>query len=127
MVRPVYARQSSDPARAVYGAGIGIGLSDVGNQRWHQNSPGIEDNAENGALFGSTLAAGDFDGNGKADLAVGVSGEDIGNLVDAGAVNVLYGIGTGLDAANDQFWNQNSVVNGVNILDNSEPGDHFGG
>src|ERR671912_1857643 len=36
-------------------------------------------------------AAGDFNGDGFADLAVGAPGEDVGAAGDAGAVNVLYG------------------------------------
>ncbi|MCI0457142.1 MAG: hypothetical protein L0Z62_09200, partial [Gemmataceae bacterium] len=109
--------------------GSDLGLTDVGNQRWHQDSPGIKDSAEESDFFGSTLAAGDFDNNGKADLAVGVPGEDIDTIGDAGAVNVLYGAdaGTGLDAADDQFWNQDSVDDLIDILDLAESGDGFGG
>ena len=45
--------------------------------------------------FGAALAAGDFDGDGRDDLAVGVPGESVGAVDDAGAVNVLYGTASG--------------------------------
>ena len=48
----------------------------------------------------------DFNGDGYADLAVGVPSEDIGSKVDAGAVNVLYGSSKGLTADGDQYWNE---------------------
>ncbi|HEY6569669.1 MAG TPA: hypothetical protein VIZ22_05235 [Candidatus Limnocylindrales bacterium] len=50
----------------------------------------------------------DFDGDGYADLAIGVQGEDIGSEFDAGAINVLYGTSNGPAAGGDQFWSQDS-------------------
>lgn len=46
---------------------------------------------------------GDYNGDGFADLAIGVPGEDPGGVAGSGAVNVLYGSGTGLTAAGDHF------------------------
>jgi len=129
---------SDDLAVGVFGEDIGIisdagavnvlygsspsGLSSTGDQLWHQDSSGILDTAEEGDLFGDTLAAGDFNGDGSDDLAVGVSREDIGIISDAGAVNVLYGSATGLSSTGDQFWHQDSS----GILDTAEEGDSFG-
>ena len=45
-----------------------------------------------------------FDGNGCADLAVGVPYEDVGAVLDAGALNILYGSAGGLSATGDQIW-----------------------
>ena len=39
--------------------------------------------------FGNSLGAGDFNGDGMADLAVGVQYEDVGSNVNAGAVNII--------------------------------------
>jgi hypothetical protein len=66
----------------------------------------------------------DFDGDGYADLAVGVPGEDLGSRAsrrDAGAVQVLYGSRNG-PSARDQVWHQSRRgIKGV-----AERGDHFG-
>ena len=98
------------------------GLTEVGDQMWHQNTAGVVALAEAGDRFGSQLTAGDFDNDGYDDLAVGVPGEGIGSIAEAGAVNVLFGSASGLTAAGSQFWNQNTVdVRGI-----AEAGDHFG-
>ena len=66
----------------------------------------------------AAAAPSDFDGDGSADLAVGVPGEDIGSHEDAGAVNVLYGASGGLSAAGDQLWSQDAP----GVLGTSEGG-----
>ncbi|MEM4320835.1 MAG: FG-GAP repeat protein [Candidatus Nitrosocaldus sp.] len=71
-----------------------------------------------------SLAAGDFNGDGYTDLAVGVPFESVVSVLDAGAVNILYGSSSGLQASSpdDQFWHQDSPnVDGV-----AESGDGFG-
>ena len=82
------------------------GLTSDGNQFWHQDSPGIEGMAEDSDWFGKALASGDFNGDGAADLAIGVPYEDLVAGADAaGMVNVLYAGGSGvLGAAGNQRW-----------------------
>src|SRR6185503_13408667 len=75
----------------------------------------------------SGVAKGDFNGDGFADLAIGVPEEDTGGAEDAGAVNVIYGSASGLTATDPnvpapQFWSQNST----GISGASEAGDRFG-
>jgi hypothetical protein len=49
----------------------------------------------------------DFVNDGADDLAVGVPGENVGSVVDAGSVNVLYGsTGTGLSRIGSQLFTQ---------------------
>jgi FG-GAP repeat len=100
--------------------GSASGLSGVGAQLFTQNSPGVGSSAETGDAFGAALAAGDFNGDGFADLAVGLPFE-VG-VVRAGAVNVLYGSATGLSGGGSQLWTQNSP----GVVDSSEAGDRFG-
>jgi hypothetical protein len=93
-------------AQVLFGAAAG--LSGVGSQLWHQNSASVEGVAEPGNAFGSSLAAGNFDGDRYGDLVAGVPGEAIGGITSAGAVNVLYGSGNGPSGAGDQLWHQDS-------------------
>jgi hypothetical protein len=94
------------------------GLTAAGNQLWTQDSPGIRDTAEAGDHFGASLAVGDFNGDGYADLAVGVPGEDVSGVSDAGAVNVIYGGPSGLTSTGNQFL--------AGALYGPQSGDHFG-
>ncbi|HEV8241486.1 MAG TPA: hypothetical protein VGS57_19140 [Thermoanaerobaculia bacterium] len=48
------------------------------------------DASQPGQHAGTALAAGDFDGSGRPDLAIGVPRYDLGSQVDAGADVVLY-------------------------------------
>jgi hypothetical protein len=114
--------QAADAGAVVILYGGPAGLSATNAQFWSQDSPGIEGTAEAGDNFGSALAVGDFNGDGFADLAIGIPGEDVGPIVDAGAVNVLYGAPQGLTALGNQVWDQNrQFVEGA-----AEEGDHFG-
>jgi hypothetical protein len=67
--------------------GAGSGLSGSGAQLFAQVGGTIEFRDR----FGEALAAGDFNGDGVADLAAGASGENVGSVEDAGAVSVLPG------------------------------------
>jgi len=98
------ASSSAGSINVLYGSGAG--LSSTGNQVWDQDSPGIAGGPEGGDSFGNALAAGFFSNDGYADLAIGVAGEDIGALVDAGAVNVIYGSSSGLTSAGNQIWDE---------------------
>lgn len=120
-----------------------VGLTSA-TQTWSQNSPGIFGGAEGapdrrfnskdewGDRFGFSLAAGDFDGDGKDDLAIGTPGERFGmggiSNVPGGAVNVLYGSQSGLTAVMNQFWDQNGTENEsqFNLEGGIEAGDQFG-
>jgi len=76
---------------------------------------------EAGDDFGNALTAGDFNGDGFDDVAVGVPGEDVGAAVDAGAVVLLLGTPAGITDAGAQFITQESGPLGA-----SEEGDRFG-
>src|SRR5206468_3948105 len=52
----------------------------------------------------------DFNADGLLDQAIGVPNEDVGTLVDAGAVDAMYGSTAGLQTVTPQgqFWTQDS-------------------
>jgi hypothetical protein len=99
--------------------GSPAGLTTAGVQRWTAANFGYEDEQ-----FGVSLAAGDFDGDGYGDLAVG-SGllSTVGGFGgNAGAVRIIYGSSRGLSQARSQQWSQSSP----GIRGGSELGDGFG-
>ena len=89
---------------AVFAGGVNViygsaaGLTANCNQFWSQISPGILGEPDPDPIdfkafekFGSSLAVGDFNNDGRDDLAIGVPGDWVGGIDDAGAVNVIYG------------------------------------
>ncbi|EDY84040.1 FG-GAP repeat domain protein [Verrucomicrobiia bacterium DG1235] len=76
-----------------YGSNDGLDQDIFVSQAGFSGGEDIRGATETNDYFGESLAAGDFNGDGTDDLAIGVPGEDIGTIVDGGAVNVLYGIG----------------------------------
>jgi hypothetical protein len=91
-----------------------------GNQFWNQMNR-LPGKAERGDHFGWALAAADFGGGQRDDLAVGVPDEDVVS-VNAGAVNLLYGSGSGLTAGRAQLWHQGSP----GVQGDPEAFDRFG-
>jgi hypothetical protein len=73
---------------------------------------------EAGDRFGASLAAGDFNNDGYADLAVGIPGEAVGSLAGAGAVAYFLGGGSGLRTG---VWRDQEPTGGA-----AEAGDTFG-
>ncbi len=86
----------------VYGSSRGLDASEV----WSQDSTGIFETAEAGDNFGKALTAGDYDGDGYDNLAVGAPGEDVSGVDDSGMVNVLRGSASGLTDAGDVLVSQ---------------------
>ncbi|HEV8715924.1 MAG TPA: hypothetical protein VGX03_24235 [Candidatus Binatia bacterium] len=115
---------NNQPSQGLNAGGVGVmygspsGLTSQFSQHWTQALIGGA--SERGDLFGQALAAGDFNGDGRADLAIGVSGE--GQY--AGEVNVIYGSASGLGISlhPPQVFRQ-----GAPLADAAESGDEFGG
>jgi hypothetical protein len=72
--------------------------------------------------FGDILAAADVNGDGYADLAIGLPGEDTGQVQDTGAVVLLLGGKKGLTASDAQVISQDTP----GVPGKGEQGDGFG-
>jgi hypothetical protein len=97
-------------------------LTYTGNQFWHAGVDGLKTAFADDEQFGFKVAAGDFDGDGRDDLAIGVPRRPVSNLALAGAVQIIYGTADGLSVARARTFDQNTA----NIPDHAEFGDRFG-
>jgi hypothetical protein len=100
----------------------GAQLTTTDPQFWHQSSAGIDLPAQGDALFASALAAGDFDGDGFEDLAVGIPEYDLDEMFDVGMVLVMYGSANGPTTVGKDLWTQGHVL----LIDEGEEDDRFG-
>lgn len=90
--------------------------------RFTQNTTGVPGSSENEDYFGSAIAAGDVNGDGYADLAVGAGGEDLGTKRNAGTVTVLLGRAGGLSGTGAKSYSQDTS----GITGTPETDDLFG-
>jgi hypothetical protein len=104
--------QDAGAVNVLYGSAGG--LTGTGSQLFTQPVSAIEP----GDQFGAALAAGDFNNDTFADLAVGAPTEDVGSTPGAGAVSVLYGSAGGLTTGGAQTFTQ--------VGSRAEPDDEFG-
>jgi hypothetical protein len=103
-------------------AGSPQGLDNTAVTFIHQNTTGVADTAESIDMFGASLATGNFDGDLFPDLAVGVPGENVGSVADAGVVHIFFGSEGGITTAGDQIVQQGSL----GVQDAAEEFDTFG-
>ncbi|MEE1758797.1 FG-GAP and VCBS repeat-containing protein [Streptomyces sp. SP18BB07] len=85
-----------------------------------QASPDVGGAAEEGDDFGFALAAGDLDGDSRPELVVGVPGEDVGTMKDAGGYVVMNGTEHGLHGGLARSQST------PNMPGAAEAGDRFG-
>lgn len=103
-------------------AGSSSGLATSGAKWLTQDSPNVPGGSETGDEFGFSLAAGDFNGDQRSDLAVGVPYEDVDTATDTGTVDVLLGASSGITTTGSQAWNQGST----SVPSSNKTGDRWG-
>jgi hypothetical protein len=112
-MQDVGTAKDAGAADVLYGSAAG--LSTTASQYLTEADLGAAgDGVEKGDHFCRTASAGDINGDGYADLAIGISAEGVGTIVGAGATGVLYGSATGLVDTGAQFFTQDTPgVNGT--------------
>ncbi|GAB4175675.1 MAG: hypothetical protein Kow0020_11420 [Wenzhouxiangellaceae bacterium] len=110
----------SGAAVVLYGGPSGLDSGVLPSASFHQGRSDVTGSAEPGDRLGSSLASGDFNGDGCDDLAVGIPFEDVDPFGAAGAVAVFYGSAVaGLTA------DGNELITG-GWAEELESGDRFG-
>ena len=107
-------------------SGLASGSS-PGAWRWTLGAGGIGGTPATGDNLGAALASGDFDNDGKDDLAIGAPYANEGAVGNAGKVLVLYGTtATGLSPTDHRIFSQDSSGGDGTMQDSSESDDIFG-
>ncbi len=78
----------------LYGSPFGLHTSNA--QFFTEDTSGMGASSAASEYFGTAVAAGDFNRDGRADLAIGAYGEDVGGVHDSGRVFELFGTASGL-------------------------------
>ncbi|MPZ63906.1 MAG: hypothetical protein GEU93_22155 [Propionibacteriales bacterium] len=96
---------------------------DGARQEINQSTSGVPGTGEDNDEFGDSVTLHDVDDDGYADIAIGVPGEDIGRVVDAGRIVTIPGSARGLATGRTTGINQGTP----DIPGSVERGDEFGG
>jgi N-acetylmuramoyl-L-alanine amidase/FG-GAP repeat/FG-GAP-like repeat len=109
---------------AVYGSANG--LTSTGTTKIYQDTSGVPGSAESGDLMGASVAVGDYDLDGYADVLTGLPDEDITrdgtNRSNAGSALLLHGGSAGLTGTGAlSFSEDTSGISGA-----TETNDQFG-
>ncbi|MGI5197844.1 FG-GAP repeat domain-containing protein [Streptomyces sp. CA-288835] len=108
----------SEQVRVAYGSASGL----ADTKSFDQSLPGFYGAQEEGDRVGSAVSVADVTGDGFADIALGIAGEDFGGLTDAGSFALVPGSASGVTGTGTQVFNQNTEgVPGV-----AEANDAFG-
>jgi FG-GAP repeat protein len=109
LTEPSGAQLRAGAVYVLHGSVEGLQTTSPPDRLWSQDSPGVHDRAQENDVFGGDVSIGDVNGDGYADLVVGVPGETPFRT-DAGAMQILYGSPQGTQAVtpDDQLWTQDA-------------------
>jgi hypothetical protein len=107
--------------------GSSAGLATDAVRQLDQDSPNTHNKAEAGDQFGSVMAVGDVNRDGRDDLAVSAPAERVNGNSLAGAVSLFFGCSSGANCnglldTKDQYITQDMP----GVMDTAEKGDFFG-
>ncbi|MYY81761.1 hypothetical protein GT044_10925 [Streptomyces sp. SID335] len=106
--------------------GTSTGFTTTGMKTVHQATSGVPGAAESGDAMGWSVAAGDYDLDGYADVLTGAPGEDITradkNRADAGTSLLLKGSASGLTGTGARAFSQDEP----DVPGSTEAGDRLG-
>ena len=126
VVAPVGGFHSEAGAVWVLFGEEGTGLTAQGTRFFTQDSPGVRDVSEARDRFGSVLTAGDFNGDGRTDLAITAPDEDFGGVADVGVVHVFFGADDGFRLDNDRLFSMQDFEGLTGFIEVAAPDDEFG-
>ncbi|MFG2434289.1 FG-GAP-like repeat-containing protein [Streptomyces sp. NPDC048508] len=109
----------NDKVRIAFGSSAGL-TDHV--QTFDQDLAGFPGVQEEGDELGSAVSVADVTGDGYADIALGIAGEDVAGVADAGSVALVHGGASGVTGAGTQVFHQDTAgMPGV-----AETDDRFG-
>ncbi|MBM7787496.1 FG-GAP repeat protein [Tenggerimyces flavus] len=120
----INGQEQAGQVKIWYGSKTGLNAT-RGMTKITQASARIPDDPEELDYFGFDVAIGDVNGNGRAELAIGITGEVVASKREAGMVVVIYGDAKGIvtSTARIETFTQNSS----GVQDDPETHDFFGG
>jgi FG-GAP repeat len=102
---------STGAVTIINGASNATGTTTVGAKRFSLDTPGVPGSPttfnpkkDSSDAFGIVIATGDLDGDGYADLVIGIPGHNEPGKLDAGAVLRMYGSKSGVTAKRSAFF-----------------------
>lgn len=117
----INGQDSAGAVQIIYGSEAGLDANRV--EEWSRGSEGINGTVTAFDMFGRELTAGDYNGDGYSDLAIGAPSADVNGVEDAGAIHILYGRAAGLRALGNELLTQDT--NGF-LASPAEVNDFFG-
>ncbi|MGW0530633.1 FG-GAP-like repeat-containing protein [Streptomyces sp. NPDC003032] len=85
--------------------GSSSGLTGTGAKAFSQDEPGVPGSTESGDRLGSSVTLADLSGSGRADLAIGVDGEDAGD----GTILQLDSGGSGVPGSSGVYYGRTTL------------------